>query len=69
VILAAAANRDPAVFEDPDAFSVERASNPHLAFGHGGHYCAGASLARTELRAVFRALVERFPGLRLAVTW
>jgi pentalenolactone synthase len=62
-----AANRDPAVFDEPDAFSVERASNPHLAFGHGGHYCLGASLARVELRAVFHALVERFPGLRLAV--
>jgi pentalenolactone synthase len=68
VLLAiAAANRDPRVFRDPDRFDVTRDPNPHLAFGYGGRYCLGASLARLELRAVFGSLFRRLPGLRLAV--
>ena len=68
VLLAiAAANRDPRVFRDPDRFHVTRDPNPHLAFGYGGRYCLGASLARLELRAVFGSLFRRLPGLRLAV--
>ncbi|NKQ51608.1 cytochrome P450 [Amycolatopsis sp. K13G38] len=66
VISAGAANRDGSVFPDPDAFDLERKPNIHLAFGHGGHFCVGASLARTELRTVFPALFRRFPRLRLA---
>jgi cytochrome P450 len=60
------ANRDPAIFADPTAFDPARTSNNHLAFGHGAHFCIGASLARTELRIVFTALFKRFPTLRLA---
>ena len=68
VLLAiAAANRDPRVFRDPDHFDITREPNPHLAFGYGGHYCLGASLARLELRAVFGSLFRRLPALRLAV--
>ena len=52
---------------DPDAFDGRGKPNIHLAFGHGGYFCIGASLARTELRTVFRSLFSRFPGLRLAV--
>lgn len=62
-----AANRDDSVFGEPDTFDPHRTPSTHLAFGHGGHFCIGASLARTELRTVFPLLFRRFPGLRLAV--
>ncbi len=61
----ASANRDPRAFPDPDRFDVSRSPNPHVSFGSGIHYCLGASLARIEGQEVFRALAERFPGLRL----
>jgi cytochrome P450 len=67
VLSTVAANRDPSVFAEPTAFDPSRSPNPHLSFGHGAHFCIGASLARTELTAVFSALFRRFPGLRLAV--
>jgi pimeloyl-[acyl-carrier protein] synthase len=59
------ANRDPAVFENPDALDVGRSANPHLAFGHGIHFCVGAALSRLEGRIVFERLPRRFPDLRL----
>ncbi|MFI7104061.1 cytochrome P450 [Streptomyces sp. NPDC050161] len=62
-----AANQDPDAFTDPEQFDPARDSHPHLAFGHGAHFCIGANLARTELRTVFPALFRRFPRLRLAV--
>ena len=62
-----AANRDAAVFERPDELDLARAENPHLAFGHGVHHCLGAPLARMELQVALAALVDRLPGLRLAV--
>jgi cytochrome P450 len=62
----AAANRDPAVFADPDRFDAARAPNPHLAFGLGLHYCIGAPLARLELGVAVAGLLHRFPELRLA---
>lgn len=61
------ANRDEDVFGDAEAFAPDRRPNPHLSFGHGPHFCIGASLARTELRTVFAGLARRLPGLRLAV--
>jgi cytochrome P450 len=67
VLSIGAANQDPAVFDAPETLDVGRAPNPHLGFGHGAHHCVGASLARVELRAVFAALPERIPGLRVAV--
>ncbi|MGP3957076.1 cytochrome P450 [Nonomuraea sp. 3N208] len=61
-------NRDPAVFEDPDALDPGRQeARRHLAFGHGVHQCLGQQLARIELRIGYRALFERLPRLRLAV--
>lgn len=63
-----AANRDPAVFDRPDQLDVTRPdAGAHIQFGHGIHYCLGASLARTELELGLHGLLTRFPGLRLAV--
>jgi cytochrome P450 len=61
----AAANRDPAVFEQPDVLNIERPNNKHLAFGFGIHQCAGLSLARLEGRIAIGRFVQRFPGYRL----
>ncbi|MCP2167394.1 cytochrome P450 [Goodfellowiella coeruleoviolacea] len=61
------ANRDEAVFTDPDRVDLGRERNPHLAFGHGAHHCLGAQLARMELRTAIGELLTRFPGLALAV--
>jgi len=63
----ASANRDPRQFPDPDVLDLSRQYSPHLAFGHGVHQCLGQQLARVELRVGFRALLARFPSLRLAV--
>ncbi|GGM06750.1 biflaviolin synthase CYP158A2 [Streptomyces fumigatiscleroticus] len=62
-----AANRDPEVFPDPDRIDVTRSPNPHLAFGHGPHYCVGGMLARLESELLVDAVLDRLPGLRLAV--
>jgi cytochrome P450 len=63
------ANRDPAVFSDPDVFDVGRApGTTHMGFGVGAHHCLGAQLARIELREAFAGLLGRLPGLRLAVS-
>lgn len=59
------ANRDPAVFADPDALDVDRTPNHHVAFGHGVHQCLGQQLARVELQVAYPALLRRFPGLRV----
>ncbi|HEX6524203.1 MAG TPA: cytochrome P450 [Streptosporangiaceae bacterium] len=60
------ANRDPAVFADPDEFEIRRPNAArHLAFAHGPHFCLGAHLARLETRAAVEALLARLPRLRL----
>jgi cytochrome P450 len=58
-----AANRDPAVFEQPDEFRPERDARNHLAFGQGIHYCLGAPLARAEAAILLNALLDRYPTL------
>jgi len=61
------ANRDEAVFNDPDTFNVLRDPNPHVGFGGPGpHFCLGAHLARREIALMFRELYTRLPDLELA---
>jgi cytochrome P450 len=60
-----AANRDPAVFPEPDTFLIGRSPNPHLSFGLGAHACLGTYLARLQVHAVFSRLLSRFPQIDL----
>jgi cytochrome P450 len=62
---AAGANRDPAVFEDPDKFDIDRVQPPNLAFGRGPKSCPGMHLAKKTMSVGAAALVERLPDLRL----
>jgi hypothetical protein len=66
VSFAGAANRDPERFPDPDRLDVTRKISAHLAFSAGLYYCIGAALARTEMAAGLRALLDRFPTIRPA---
>lgn len=68
LLLYPSANRDEAVFVDPERFDVRRDPNPHVAFGaYGRHHCLGAQLARLELRVLFEELLDRLPDIHLAV--
>lgn len=72
VLLAlAAANRDPSRHDDPTTLAVDRADKTHLAFGHGVHYCIGASLARAEAQIALDVLLARLAKVTLAgeVSW
>ncbi len=64
--LLGAANRDPAVFDQPETFDETRSPNPHLGFGFGAHFCLGKQLALMETRVALRRLFERFPEARFA---
>ncbi|MEU0052339.1 cytochrome P450 [Streptomyces sp. NPDC006309] len=59
-------NRDPAVYDDPDALDLNRSARHHMAFGFGIHQCLGQNLARAELEIALGSLFARLPGLRLA---
>ena len=60
------ANRDEEVFDNPFKFDIGRDPNPHIAFGIGEHFCLGANLARLELEAIFRQIIERMEYAELA---
>ena len=68
-----AANRDPSVFENPHEVILDRAKNPHIAFGVGIHRCAGSNLARMEMKVSIQEWLKRIPDFKLenpdAVTW
>ena len=65
VMFYGSANRDEAVFDDPDRFDVRRADNPHVGFGGPGpHFCLGAHLARRELSVMFQKLFQRLPDIQ-----
>jgi cytochrome P450 len=63
VVSFSSANRDEAVFADPDRFDIDRGPNPHLVFGHGPHFCLGAHLARVQMRALFEEVLRRTSAL------
>ncbi len=65
VMLYASANRDEDVFDDPFRFDIERKPNPHVAFGHGEHFCMGSHFARRSLSAILREVVRRVEGWEL----
>jgi cytochrome P450 len=64
-----AADRDPALLDQPDRLDITRGGMGHVAFGHGLHHCLGAPLARMEMKTAFPALLRRFPRLALAVPY
>jgi cytochrome P450 len=64
--LIGSANRDPQQFRNADRFDIARDPNPHIAFGHGIHFCLGAPLSRLEAKIVLPDLLERLQGFTLA---
>jgi cytochrome P450 len=61
------ANHDPQAFPDPERFDITRDPNPHIAFGHGMHFCLGAPLSRLEARIALTDVLERLKGFEYAV--
>jgi cytochrome P450 len=68
VVSLPSANRDESVFTNPDEVDITRTPNHHLAFSGGMHYCIGAPLARMEMSIALDVVLNRLPGLRLAIT-
>jgi cytochrome P450 len=67
VAVVGSANRDEDQFADADVLDLGRAANKHVGFGRGPHFCLGAPLARLEAEIALTTLVDRLPGLRLAI--
>lgn len=65
ILVLGAGNHDPAVFTTPERFDITRNEERHLSFGHGRHFCLGASLARSEMSVVIPTLFDAFPHLEL----
>jgi len=63
-VVAGAANRDPALFPDPDRFDIFRARKPHWSFARGPHICVGQHLARVEMTRALHAIIDHLPNLR-----
>jgi cytochrome P450 len=66
MLVSGSANRDEAQFPNANSFDMSRAACPHMAFGHGSHFCVGVTLSRLMGRIVFETLGRRLPALRLA---
>ncbi|MEO4042626.1 cytochrome P450 [Hoeflea sp. CAU 1731] len=64
-LLYASANRDPAVFPNPDSFDITRTPNRHIAFGAGPHFCLGNHLSRLDMEVIFTSLLNRFSSIEL----
>jgi cytochrome P450 len=60
------ANRDEKVFFDSESFLINRTPNPQIAFGHGVHFCLGHHLAKMEIRALFKELINRLENIEFA---
>jgi len=69
LVVVAAANRDPAVFDEPDEFRLSRSGPAPLTFGYGAHHCLGASVARLEIGAALPKILARRPTLAGTPTW
>lgn len=66
LLLNGAANRDPAVFDNPHQLNISRSGQRHISFGQGAHFCIGAALARLEAEIAIPALLDRLTDLKLA---
>jgi cytochrome P450 len=64
-VIYGSANRDPAVFSDPETFRLDRPATEHVALGYGIHYCLGAPLAKVEVRIALNAMLDRYARLEL----
>ena len=64
LVVCGAANRDPAMFKDPEVFDIHRNTKDHIAFGSGQHFCAGSRVAYLEAEIALNSLLDRLPNLR-----